>query len=131
MKWICRNDHMWSTWVTRINIHEYVELYYKQHEIIFLDFKFLPCFECCIPSFEWIPGVGILCACLHRLRRWNRQSVPKGRHIKSDIGDSPKRKNTTWNDLSYLYVNIWIDFLVLPHPTCMDTENLDSSLFIW
>jgi hypothetical protein len=46
--------------------------------------------NCCILSFGWFPGVE------HDLWRWNRQSVPKRRHINLDAGVSPKRKNKTF-----------------------------------
>jgi hypothetical protein len=68
---------------------------------------------CCILSFGWFPGFWILCAdvsehsvCsvfiyLHRLLRWNIQSVPKRRHTKfSRRGIAHKKEyniqNTAW-----------------------------------
>jgi len=66
------------------------------------DFKLLPCFECCMFSSGYFPASKFICwrfgtLCLFhlhrrvdmkkfhistRLWRWNRQSVPKRRHIK-------------------------------------------------
>jgi len=133
--------YVWSEYeeMTKCAVHGPLESIYmsmwnfmkSNMKQFFLITNFCHVLMCCTLSFEWISVVRILCACLHCPWKWNRQSVLKSGHIKSDARDSPKRKNTTWNNLSHLYVNIWIDFLVLPHPTCMDTENLDSSLFIW
>ena len=59
------------------------------------DFKHSPCCECCVLSFEWFPGVWILCADVSEHSACSvfigvvitppmkiEQSVPKRRHIK-------------------------------------------------
>ena len=77
-------------------------------QFIYSWFQTFACFQCCILSFGWFPGVGILCAdvskpsvcsifiggvsrSLQHLWRWNRVNRKVGT-LNSDAGESPKKR---------------------------------------
>ena len=88
------------------------------------DFKLSPFSECCILSFGWFPGVWILYADVsehsapsifigraeheHDLWRWNRQVVPKRRHVKfRRRGITQKKEYEKVNCLWAHLIGVW------------------------